>query len=74
MELLNCDICGALFLKTGHAACKSCLSVLEKDLEKIKEYIVGQPSVTLFELIEHTNVPYKHVMYWVRDGYIKIAK
>jgi len=73
MSLDYCPRCGKLFSRTIREICFNCHQELEKDYERVVQFLKENPGLTLNELSEATGVSAKQITRWVREGRISIA-
>jgi len=73
MSLDYCPRCGKLFSRTIREICFNCHQELEKDYERVVQFLKENPGLTLNELSEATGVGVKQITRWVREGRISIA-
>ena len=74
MEALNCPRCGRLFTKIRANVCPSCEKAEEETFVKLRAYIEENPSCTLSELAEKTEVSIKRITQFIRDGRLEISR
>jgi flagellar operon protein (TIGR03826 family) len=73
MSLDYCPRCGKLFSRTIREICFNCHQELEKDYERVVQFLKENPGLTLNELSDATGVGVKQITRWVREGRISIA-
>lgn len=68
MSLRNCAKCGKMFnYITGPAICDNCKKALEDSFQKVKQYIVDNPSASLKQIAEDNEVTTKQIQQWIRE-------
>lgn len=74
MSLDYCPRCGKLFSRTVRNLCFNCHQELEKEYERVAEFLRENPGLTLNELSEATGVSAKQITRWIREGRISIMQ
>ncbi|BDU51085.1 hypothetical protein [Haliovirga abyssi] len=68
-NLVECKICGKLFMKTGRKnICPSCLNKEEELFMEVKNYLYDSPNASIKEVAEQTEIDEGLIMDWVREG------
>lgn len=70
MQLKNCIECGKLFVHPVSTICRECQEVDEKQFKKVKEYLWMKNDASISDIHEHTQVPEKKIIRFIRDGRI----
>lgn len=68
-NLVECKICGKLFMKVGRKSiCPNCLDKEEELFMKVKNYLYECPDASIKEVAEQTEIDESLIMDWVREG------
>lgn len=70
MNLSYCPRCGKLFARGIREVCISCTEEIEKEYEKVVEYLRKYKSATIYEVSEATEVSTKQITKFIREGRI----
>lgn len=70
MNLSYCPRCGKLFARGIREVCIACTENIEKEYEKVVEYLRKYKSATIYEVSEATGVSMKQVTKFIREGRI----
>ncbi|MCL2564440.1 MAG: MerR family transcriptional regulator [Defluviitaleaceae bacterium] len=73
MDFINCPRCGKVFRRLSVPICEDCVESEEKDFIRIKEFIADNPTSTLKEVAEGTDVSVKRLFKYLREGRLEIA-
>lgn len=71
MQLKNCVECGKLFVHLVSSVCQDCYEKEEKQFKKVREYLWSKEDASIAEIHEHTQVPEKKIIRFIREGRIK---
>ena len=75
MGVSNCARCGRIFnYVAGQRICEGCRKELEKDFQKVKEYIRNNPNKGIREVSEECEVSEKQIKSWVREERLEFSK
>ena len=75
MGVSNCARCGKIFnYVTGQRICESCRKELEKDFQKVKDYIRNNPNKGIREVADECEVSEKQIKNWVREERLEFSK
>ena len=72
--LANCKDCGGLFNKTASEACPKCLESEEEEYQKVRQYLLDDPSALIDELVEETGVSVEKIRYFLETGRLTETK
>lgn len=68
MDVRNCRDCKRLFNYVGGPRlCPECNKKLESKFVEVKEYIYNNPSASLYQIAEETEVPVAQIKDWIRE-------
>ena len=70
MQLKNCTECGKVFVHPTRKLCNDCVNDIEKDFEKVKDFLWDKDSATIDEVHDKTGVPKKRIIKFIRNGRI----
>lgn len=70
MNLSYCPRCGKLFARGIREVCVACTENIEKEYEKVVEYLRKYRSATIYEVSEATEVSTKQITKFIREGRI----
>ncbi|WP_010278726.1 TIGR03826 family flagellar region protein [Paenibacillus senegalensis] len=68
----NCPQCGRLYVRNFKEVCPSCLQDIELQYEKCSKYLRENRKSNLQELHEATEVPYKQIIKFIKEGRISL--
>lgn len=68
----NCPRCGKIYVKNYKDVCPSCIKEIEKQYETCYHYLRENRKANLQELHEATEVPYKQIIRFIKEGRISI--
>ena len=71
-KITECKNCRKLFQSLGSNICPACIEKMEKDFEKVKEYLYNNQGVNVVEIAKATEVPEKTVLYYLKEGRLSI--
>lgn len=75
MGVSNCARCGRIFnYVAGQRICESCRKELEKDFQKVKDYIRNNPNKGIREVSDECEVSEKQIKNWVREERLEFSK
>lgn len=74
MELRNCPVCGKLFVYTVRDMCPDCAKKDEENYEKVRTYLYDVPDATLEKIANHTGVPEKSILEYLKEGRLILKK
>jgi len=75
MNVMNCKSCGRLFNQMGREKlCPACTDKLEEKFQEVKRYLEENPSVSINQLAEATEVSSKQIKEWVREERLCFAE
>lgn len=73
-SLMNCKKCGRLFqAKDELGLCSRCNANVDDEFTKVKDYIYDNPSSSLKDVAEGTDVPTESILKWIREGKIILS-
>lgn len=72
MPLANCKECGKLFFKTSVDICPECQKKEEEDFNRVKDYLKKNPTASIPEIIEATEVSEAKISKFIRAGRLSI--
>ena len=67
MEIKQCDFCRIPFQTLGNKLCNDCLSGLDEDFIKVREYLYEHDRAGIEEVSEATGVSRKSIMYLLKE-------
>ena len=68
-NLVECKICGKLFMKIGRKdVCPNCRGKEEELFLEVKNYLYDYPNASIKEVAEQTEIDEGLIMDWVREG------
>lgn len=69
MSIRNCKRCGKIYQYDGvHKICKNCRAQLEKDFEKVKEFLKENPDSSISVVSEETGVKKKTIIEFIKNN------
>lgn len=68
----NCPQCGKLYVKNYREICPACMQVIEQQYEECSKYLRENRKANLQELHEATEVPYKQIIKFIKEGRISL--
>ena len=68
MTPTNCPRCGKLFMKIRNTVCPACEQIDEEKFQELREYIENNPTSTVGQLVEATNISAKRILRYIREG------
>ncbi len=71
MNLNNCPECGRAHLGSG--LCRECLAGLEREFERLREYLRGNPGAQLESASEATGLPTAKILKFLKEGRIRVS-
>lgn len=74
MDVRNCKKCKTLFHFNGNPLCPQCNKEMEEKFTQVKEYIRDNPTSTLAQVAEETDVPTQQLKRWVREERLTFTK
>ena len=75
MDVRNCRNCGRMFNYIGgRAICPICKDTLEKDYERVRDYIRENPRANMQEIAEQCEVTIPQINEWVREERLEFSK
>lgn len=70
MAYTYCKRCNTFFNRNGKPYCSECEKIINKEYEKIIEYIKKNPDAMVIDIIADTGVSLKTVNLLVEEGYL----
>ena len=67
MEIRQCDFCRMPYQSLGNKICKDCLTKLDEDFIKIKEYLYENDGAGIEEVVEATGITKKAIMHLLKE-------
>ena len=75
MDVKNCRRCRKLFNYIGgQPICPSCREEIEKDFQKVKEYVREHKNCSVSEVAEECEVEESQIRQWVREERLMFAE
>ena len=75
MDVRNCRNCGRMFNYIGgRAICPICKDTLEKDYERVRDYIRENPRANMQEIADQCEVTIRQINEWVREERLEFSK
>lgn len=71
-QIDNCPQCGSLYVKNFKEVCPACMKGIEMQYEKCSKYLRENRKSNLQELHEATEVPYKQIIKFIKEGRISL--
>lgn len=72
--LRNCKKCGRLFSATnGSSLCSRCSDTIDDGFTRVREYIYDNPSSSVKDVSEGTEVDAEAILKWIREGKIVLG-
>ena len=68
MAALNCPRCKKLFHKVLSPVCPACEKKEEIQFEDLRKYIWDNPTASISQVAEETEVPAKRILRYIREG------
>lgn len=65
-----CKRCNGLFERSGKPYCKDCEEIMDKEYDKIIEYLKKNPGAMIIDIIADTGVTLKTINLLVEEGYV----
>lgn len=72
--LANCNECGGLFNKVAGDVCPKCLDQEEEEYQKVRKYLLDNPSALIDEIIEETGVDVDKIRQFLESGRLTETK
>ena len=74
MNVKNCRKCGKIFnYISGPPICDSCKAKMEEDFQKVKEYLMDNPTATVAATAEACEVEVGQIKQWLREERLTFA-
>lgn len=74
MEVRNCRMCRRLFNYLGGPnICPACKDELERKFLNVRDYIRENPTATLQEISDATEVSVNQIRDWIREGRLEVT-
>ncbi len=75
MDVRNCRNCGRMFNYIGgRAICPICKDALEKDFERVRDYIRENPQANMQQISDDCEVTISQINEWVREERLEFSK
>ncbi|SFQ00743.1 flagellar operon protein TIGR03826 [Butyrivibrio proteoclasticus] len=75
MNLRNCARCGKMFNYIGgQPICEPCKKAIEEDFQRVKAYIIENPTADLKQIAEDNEVTTKQIQQWIREERLMFAE
>ena len=75
MDVRNCRNCGRMFNYIGgRAICPICKDAIEKDYERVRDYIRENPQANMQQISVDCEVTIPQINEWVRDERLEFSK
>jgi flagellar operon protein (TIGR03826 family) len=74
MSLVNCPLCGKLFVRTTRNMCPDCLAKEQSDFEKVKDCLYENPGANVEQISEITGVSAKRVIHFLKEGRLELSE
>jgi flagellar operon protein (TIGR03826 family) len=72
LNVANCPRCGRVYVKGIQEICPNCLKEIELQLDKCSKYLRENKGTSLKDLSEATEVPFRQIIKFIREGRISI--
>lgn len=76
-ELMNCPVCGNLFIKTPvQDLCKNCYEIEEQAFQKVSNFLRERKNrmATMLQVVEKTGVDQDLIIKFIRKGRIQLVQ
>ncbi len=73
-QVKQCKICNKIFYSYGAASCPECIEQMERDFEKVRDYLYENPHANVVEITQETQVPEKVILSYLKEGRLTIAE
>ncbi|MFA5675334.1 MAG: hypothetical protein WDA65_02315 [Christensenellales bacterium] len=73
-QVKQCRICNKLFYSFGANNCPDCTERMERDFEKVRDYIYENPNANVVEISQETGVSEKVILSYLKEGRLTIAE
>lgn len=73
MQLIKCRMCKRPFQSYGPQMCPSCLEEIDKQYKPVRDYLYDNPNAPLEKVVEDTGVPERIILYFLKEGRLKMA-
>ncbi|MCT4611962.1 MAG: MerR family transcriptional regulator [Clostridia bacterium] len=74
MNLKNCKMCGKMYEYNGKPICPDCERQDEEDFEKVKDYLDDNPSTTVQEISDETEVSIRRITRYLKEGRLEFIQ
>ncbi len=75
MEVKNCNKCGRIFnYFVGEQICPTCMRALDKEFDKVKDYIYENPGAGIQEVSAECDVSISQIKKWVREERLEFTE
>lgn len=71
-KIIECKNCKKLFQTFGSNICPVCVEEMEKNFEKVKDYLYNNPGANVVDITKATEVQEKTVLYYLKEGRLSI--
>jgi flagellar operon protein (TIGR03826 family) len=73
LNIGNCSRCGKIYVKNNiHDVCPACVKDIDRMYEAASKYLRDNRGCTIQELSDETEVPFRQIVKFIREGRISI--
>ncbi len=74
-KIVQCKKCSRIFQFLGTSPyCPNCVEELERNFERVKDYIYDHQHANVVEISKETGVPEKDVFYFLKEGRLSVSE
>ena len=74
MSIINCPICGGLYLKGPRAVCARCAKLEDEQFDRVKDFLRANPEALLDQVAEATGVAAPVILKFIRSGRLVVGR
>lgn len=74
MNVRSCVLCNRLFKPRGYPYCPDCVTKIDEDYIKVRDYLYKVPTAGVQQVLEETDVDEKRLFYLIRSGRVTFAE
>ena len=74
LNVINCNRCGKVCMRSVSELCQACLKDLENQYESCLNHLRDNRGISLQELSDGTEVPVKQIIRFIKEGRISIIQ
>ncbi len=72
MNLKNCRQCGKVYLDSGSLLCPACVSKMEEQYLRVRDYLFKNPKESIDIVSKETDVEAKIILQMIREGRLEM--